>query len=341
MIKTNAGWFFEDYAVGDLIIYVVLCMISGGECVFYHVLYSVRYVLHSSDLFVQFCGLSFSLLDDLVMFHIVFGKTVFDVLLNVVANLGYAEGCWIVLLWFGDMVIAIFEVIGIKENSNGTLGVVWVCTMGCNQFGVDVLSYVCWVMVCKRGSGLVLWVVVLELAFFVAVSDLVIFAGLDFSCYDFVLAGELHCLCDYVVGEVIDYVDGVMIEEAEYMLATRLWQNTAKVYFDVTNRVDGKRLIYGGYVMLLVWALSFNGLANVQMIVVLNGGVHANSCFVGDMLWAWFEVLDLAEIVAFGVGVIWLWLVVITGVAGVLCGVDGKYDVHVLLDLDYWVLLPV
>ena len=49
------------------------------------------------------------------------------------------------------------------------------------------------------------------------------------------------------------------------MLATRLWQNTAKVHFDATARDDGHRLIYGGHVISLARALSFNGLANAQM----------------------------------------------------------------------------
>ncbi len=52
--------------------------------------------------------------------------------------------------------------------------------------------------------------------------------GLSFAEYDFDLAGELHRWGDYAVGEVIDHVDAVTIEEAEHMLATRLWQNTAR-----------------------------------------------------------------------------------------------------------------
>lgn len=80
------------------------------------------------------------------------------------------------------------------------------------------------------------------------------------------------------------------------MLATRLWQNTAKVHFDVTQREDGKRLsLYGGHVISLARALSFNGLANAQMIVALNAGAHANPCFAGDTVRAWSEVLDRAE----------------------------------------------
>jgi 2-methylfumaryl-CoA hydratase len=180
-----------------------------------------------------------------------------------------------------------------------------------------------------------------ELASVVAASDLVIPAGLDFTNYDFTLAGEPHRMRDYAVGEVIDHVDGVTIEEAEHMMATRLWQNTAKVHFDATFRDDGRRLIYGGHVMSLARALSFNGLANAQMIVGLNGGAHANPCFAGDTVRAWSEVLDTAETPAPAVGAIRLRLVATTGAAGALRGADGKYLPDVLLDLDYWALMPL
>jgi 2-methylfumaryl-CoA hydratase len=169
----------------------------------------------------------------------------------------------------------------------------------------------------------------------------VIPAGLDFADYDFAQAGEPHRLGDYRVGEIIDHVDGVTIEEAEHMLATRLWQNTAKVHFDATNRADGQRLIYGGHVISLARALSFNGLANAQMIVALNGGAHANPCFAGDTVRAWSEVLDIAGTDAPGVGAIRLRLVATKGSAGQLRGEDGKYAPDVLLDLDYWALMPV
>jgi len=76
------------------------------------------------------------------------------------------------------------------------------------------------------------------------------------------LAGDAHRWADYEVGEHIDHVDGVTISEAEHMMATRLWQNTAKVHFDVNARPNGDRLIYGGHIISLARALSFNGMAN-------------------------------------------------------------------------------
>ena len=340
MTKTNAGRFFEDYAVGDVIAHAVPRTIKMGERALYHALYPARHALHSSDQFAQSCGLPFSPLDDLVTFHTVFGKTVPDISLNAVANLGYAEGLWVTPLWPGDTITATSEVIGIKENSNGKSGVVWVRTTGRNQHDEVLMRYVRWVMVRKRGDGPAPDPVIPELAKAVAVTDLVIPRGLDFTSYDFTLAGEPHRLGDYQVGEVIDHVDGVTIEEAEHMMATRLWQNTAKVHFDATNRPDGKRLIYGGHVISLARALSFNGLANAQMIVALNGGAHANPCFAGDTVRAWSEVLDVAETPAPGVGAIRLRLVATKGEAGKLRGEDGKYLPEVLLDLDYWALMP-
>ena len=340
MTKTNAGRFFEDYAVGDVITHAVPRTISGGERAMYHALYPARGALYSSDEFVRACGLPASPVDDLITFHTVFGKTVPDVSLNAVANLGYAEGRWHLPVYPGDTLKSQSEVIGVKQNSNGKSGVVWVRTTGRNQRDEVVLSYVRWVMVRKRAEGEAPETVIPELAKAVSPDDLVIPQGLDFSRYDFALAGEPHRLSDYTVGEVIDHVDGVTVEEAEHMLATRLWQNTAKVHFDATNRADGKRLIYGGHVISLARALSFNGLANAQMIVALNGGAHANPCFAGDTVRAWSEVLDIAETSASGVGAIRLRLVATKGEAGILKGDDGKYDPNVLLDLDYWALMP-
>lgn len=344
MTKTSAGRFFEDYAVGQVIAHAVPRTLSGGERALYHALYPARHALHSSDEFARACGLPAAPLDDLIAFHSVFGKTVPDISLNAVANLGYAEGRFRLPVWPGDTLRAESEVIGLKQNSNGKSGVVWVRTRGLNQRDEVVLDYVRWVMVRKnRMDAPAPETVIPDLAEAVAPGDLAIPEGLDFTGYDFTLAGEPHRWGDYAVGEVIDHVDGVTVEEAEHMMATRLWQNTAKVHFDATNREDGKRLIYGGHVISLGRTLSFNGLANAQLIAGLNGGAHANPCFAGDTVRAWSEVLDKAEMDAPGVGALRLRLVAVKdGTApGRLKSEDGKYLPGVLLDLDYWALMPM
>ncbi len=342
MGKTSAGRFFEDYRLGETIAHAVPRTVSGGERALYHALYPARHALYSSDVFAHNCGLKQAPLDDLVVFHTVFGKTVPDISLNALANLGYAEGRWLAPVYPGDTLRAVSEVIGLKQNSSGKSGVVWVRTNGLNQHDECVLSYVRWVMVRKGNENAPApETVIPDLAGAVTPDRLVLPDGLDFSTYDFGLAGEPHRLPDYEVGEKIDHVDGVTISEAEHMLATRLWQNTAKVHFDTRARPDGRRLIYGGHIISLARALSFNGLANAQMMVALNGGAHANPCFAGDTVTAWSEVLDKAETTAPGVGAIRLRLVATKGGAPfALRGADGKYLPDVLLDLDYWALIP-
>lgn len=339
-MKTNAGRFFEDYHLNEVIEHAVPRSIGAGERALYHALYPARHALHSSDVFAQSCGLAQRPLDDLIVFHTVFGKTVPDISLNAIANLGYAMGRWHLPVQAGDTLRSQSTVIGLKQNSNGQSGVVYVRSEGFNQRDELVLDYVRWAMVRKRDLNRPApETVVPDLAASVAAADLIVPKGLNFNDYNFALAGERHRLSDYQIGEVIDHVDGVTLEEAEHMMATRLWQNTAKVHFDATHRPDGLRLIYGGHVISLARALSFNGLANAQMMVALNAGVHANPCFAGDTVRAWSEVLDKAEVA--GVGAIRLRLVAIKGGhAGQLRGPDGKYLPEVLLDLDYWALMP-
>ncbi|MCX7561032.1 MaoC family dehydratase [Sulfitobacter sp. F26204] len=343
MSKTNSGRFFEDYHVGETLHHAVPRTVTMGERALYHMLYPARHALYSSDEFAKSCGLPFSPLDDLIAFHIVFGKTVPDVSLNAVANLGYAQGRWLAPVWPGDTLRSQSEVIGLKQNSNGKTGVVYVRTTGLNQHDEPVLEYVRWVMVRKRDlDAAAPETMVPDLPDALDANQLVIPEGLDFTNYEFSLAGEPHRWGDYEIGEQIDHVDGVTVEEAEHMMATRLWQNTAKVHFDTSARPDGTRLIYGGHVISMARALSFNGLANAQMIVGLNGGAHANPCIAGDTIRAWSEVIDKAETDAPGVGALRLRLVATKGGALFdLRNTEGRYQPDVLLDLDYWALMPL
>ena len=205
--KTNPGRFFEDYAVGQTLIHAVPRTVSGGERALYHALYPARHALYSSDEFARGCGLPESPLDDLAAFHVVFGKTVPDVSLNAVANLGYAEGRWLRPVYAGDTLHSASEVIGLKQNSNGKTGVVYVRTTGTNQRGEPVMEYVRWVMVRKNDPDAPApEVVVPELNAVIPAEDLVIPEGLDFSRYDVQLAvercsGELYDMAAAGLGE--------------------------------------------------------------------------------------------------------------------------------------------
>jgi 2-methylfumaryl-CoA hydratase len=234
-------------------------------------------------------------------------------------------------------------VIGLKENSSGKNGVVYVRSTATNQRDEVAIDWARWVMVHKRDTSVPAPETVLpELADVVAPADLVVPEGLDFSSYDFAAAGEPHRFDDYEVGEKIDHVDGVTLTDAEHMMATRLWQNTAKVHFNTEARPDGNRLVYGGHVISMARALSFNGLANAQLIAAINAGAHTAPAFAGDTVYAWSEVLDKSETLAPGVGALRLRLVATKGrdESMTLRGEDGKYAPGVLLDLDYWAFVP-
>jgi len=116
MSKTNPGRFFEDYSVGDVIDHAVPRTIGAGERALYHALYPARSALYSADTFAQASGLAASPIDDLAVFHTVFGKTVPDISLNAVANLGYAEGRWLRPVYPGDTLSSSSEVIGVKQK---------------------------------------------------------------------------------------------------------------------------------------------------------------------------------------------------------------------------------
>ena len=119
------------------------------------------------------------------------------------------------------------------------------------------------------------------------------------TAYDFALAGSPHRFGDYAVGEKIDHVDGITVEEAEHQIATRLYQNTARIHFNQFAAAQGRfgrRLIYGGHVISLARALSFNGLANAFHVAAINGGRHVAPLFAGATVFAWSEVLAKAEL---------------------------------------------
>ena len=345
-LKSNPGNCFEDFRLGQVLRHATPRTLTTGDVTLYTALTGSRYALFSSDAFAQSLGRPAAPVDPLLVFHTVFGKTVPDVSLNAVANLGYADGRFLAPVYPGDTLSAVSEVIGLKENSNGKTGVVHVRTTGLNQRGEAVLSYVRWVMVNKRdASAPAPEAVTPTLPEAVAPGDLPLPPGTDRTQYDWALAGSPHAYEDYAPGEKIDHVDGMTVEEAEHQIATRLYQNTAKVHFDATLQKGsrfGRRLIYGGVAISIARALAFNGLANAALVLAINAGRHVNPLFAGDTVYAWSEVLGKIGLGA-GVGALRLRLVATKNLpcaAFPLKDGAGEYLPEVILDFDYWAAIP-
>jgi 2-methylfumaryl-CoA hydratase len=348
MTKTSSGNFFEDFRLGQTIRHATPRTITDGDAALYCGLFGARFAVQSSSAFATAIGYRAAPIDDLLVFHIVFGKTVPDISLNAVANLGYADCRFLRAVYPGDTLAAVSEVIGLRENSSRKTGVVYVRSAGFKQDGTKVLDYVRWVMVRKRDEAAA------------ASGDLVPDLpktvepdALGAACptvvvrhYDFALAGSPHRFGDYQVGEKIDHMDGMTVEEAEHQMATRLYQNTARVHFNQFAQSKdrfGRRLIYGGHVISLARALSFNGLANAFHVTAINGGRHVAPLFAGSTVFAWSEVLTKAELPRRSdVGALRLRTVATKDqpCADFPLKQDGADHPAVILDLDYWVLAP-
>ena len=346
--KTNSGNFFEDFRLGQQIHHATPRTVTLGDAAVYNGLFGSRFAVQSSDVFAAKIGHPRSPVDDLLVFHVVFGKTVPDVSLNAVANLGYAGCRFLKAVYPGDTLNSVSEVIGLKENSNKKTGIVYVRSRGFNQNGEVVLDYARWVMVRKRDEAAPApGDKVPDLPKAVEPAQLgAACPPIDGAAYDDVLAGSPHRFDDYKAGEKIDHVVGITVEDAEHMIATRLYQNTARIHFDHFTESKGrfgKRLIYGGHAISLARALSFNGLGNAFHVAAINGGRHVAPLFAGLTVFAWSQILATTDVPGRSdVGALRLRTVATKDrpCTDFPYKTGDDYDPAVILDLDYWVLMP-
>jgi 2-methylfumaryl-CoA hydratase len=294
---TQTGRFFEDFRVGQELRHAIPRTMNAGDVALYMALTGSRFAVNAADEFARALGFAQAPLDDLLVFHIVFGRSVADVSLNAVANLGYAELRFGVPVFVGDTLSAASTVIGVKENAGKGTGIVWVRTHGVNQRGEMVVEFARWVMLPKReATAPPPAPVVPQFADHVAAPDLLVPANLHLRNYPFDFSGDTRRWGDYQPGQRIDHVAGQTVEEAEHAMATRLYQNPARIHVDKILAAQsrfGQRLVYGGHVMSLARALSFEGLANAFKLVAINGGRHVAPVNAGDTLYAWTEIRDL------------------------------------------------
>ena len=352
--KITAGNFFEDFAVGQVFHHAVPRTVTEGDLALYIALTGDRRPLHCSAEFARSLGYEREPAHDLLVFHIVFGRAVPDISLNSPANLGYADVRFLQPVFPGDTLHATTEVIGRRETSRDDVGIVWVKTQGYNQRDEAVLQFYRWAMVNKRepvsteetaGTP--------ELPAQVATDDLFVPETLDLSSFDPVATGGSSVWEDYEPGERIAHPQGMTIEEAEHQMATRLYQNNARVHFnDHLQRSSklGRRIIYGGHIISIAHAISYDGVENAIRVLAFNAGAHANPTVAGDTLYAWTDVLERIDLGRADAGALRLRLVGVKNLDPSKEPIDLKvreekrdreqYHSNVVLDLDYTVLMP-
>lgn len=352
--KNSPGNFFEDFSVGQVLRHPVPRTLSEGDAALYIALTGERRPLHCDAEFARQLGYRRETIDDLLVFHTVFGKSVGDVSLNAVANLGYADVRFLEPVYPGDTLRAESTVTGLKETSSGATGIVYVHTRGFNQHGNPVLEFDRWVMVNKRDPGTPTGAdSTPQLPAEVTPERLQVSGSVSVSGFDAAATGGRFFFEDYAPGERIHHNDGMTIEESEHALATRLYQNTARIHFNQHQAASGRfgrRLMYGGHVISIARALSFNGLENGLQMLAWNGGSHSNPTFAGDTVYAWTDVLEKADVPgAEGLGALRLRLVAVKNVdpssGEVPLRVTDErgreaYNPAVVLDLDYWLSMP-
>jgi 2-methylfumaryl-CoA hydratase len=352
MSQTAAGNFFEDFSLGQTFLHPTPRTVGEGEIALYLALTGSRHVVGCAAPVAHALGYPRRPLDDLLAFHLAFGKTVSDISLNAVANLGYADVRFLAPVYVGDTVAAESVVIGLKENSTGESGVVWVRSTAVNQDDREVLTWVRWVMVKKRDrSHPAPKAVVPETPAYVAPRRLEIPPFLDARDYETRLTGGPRLWDDYEPGERIDHPAGMTLDEPDHTFATRLYQNPARLHFDAHMMHDsafGRRLVYGGHVISLCRALSYEGLENALLIAAINAGSHCNPTFAGDTLYTRTQVLEKWDLPdRADLGALRLRMLGIKNLAAaelpdpmIDAGGKQKYHPNVVLDLDYTVLMP-
>jgi 2-methylfumaryl-CoA hydratase len=353
-MKSNAGNFFEDFKLRQRFVHAPARTLTAGDAALYKAIYGSQFALQSSEPFAKNLGYKTTPFDDLLVFHMVFGMSVGEISLNAIANLGYAQLRFGKPLYPGATLHAFTEVIGLKENSDGKTGIVYVRTEGLDEMDDEIISFVRWVMVRKRDAAAPApEAVVPELLGVVSPDTLVAPERVDFATTRTVETGSALRWGDYRTGEKIDHIDGITIEDAEHMMAARLYHNNARVHFNQFSESKGrfgKRIVYGGHVVSLARALSYNGLQNAFCIAAINGGRHVNPVFAGATIFAWSEVLDKAPIPNANepmfdrkdCGALRLRLVATKNLPSTSFPYrDGdKYLDNVVLDLDYWAIVP-
>jgi 2-methylfumaryl-CoA hydratase len=335
--KAFTGRCFEDFSIGQHLVHALPRTLHGGDISTYIALTGDRHPLASSTELARSLGFMREVLPDLLVFHIVFGQSVPDISHNATANLGYADVRFLRPVYPGDTLVAESEVIGLREVSSGTSGVVYVRTRGTNQKGQEVLSFVRWVLVPKRDANAAKGVDhVPQLPDAVTAERLPVPEVMNLQRFgDLAWAMPPGDRWDaYDVGERIDHPDAMTIEEADHVQATRLYHNTAQVHFDriameAVGSKFGKRLVYGGHVISVAMALSQNGLGTALKIAAWNSGSHVAPTFAGDTLRAASEIVDKVEVPdRLDVGALRIKLTAI------------KNTKDRVLELDYWALVP-
>ena len=315
MKKNFKSRYFEDYKLNEEINHSVPRTITDGDVAIYLSTTGSRFPLNYSAEFSKTLGLKKIPIDDILLFHMVFGRTVPDLSLNAIANLGYA---------------------GVKFHKPAFVG---------DTLNEIVLTYYRWLMMRKRNEGMIksFQNTIPDLPDKVKTKDFNLIENFDIDKWSSSVSGSSFYFNDYAEEEEIHHLDGQTIEEAEHQIATRLYQNNARVHFNQHIEKSGrfgKRIIYGGYIISLARAISCNGLANTFKLAAIHSGKHSAPTFAGDTIYAWSKILE-KEIINKNVGAMMIRTLASKNDSKMNFPDKKNLTDNIVLDLEYSVLIPI
>jgi 2-methylfumaryl-CoA hydratase len=347
--KERSGNYFEDFRVGAKIRHATPRTLTEADQSLYVGLTGSRTALCTADTNARQLGFERRPLEDLLVFNMAFGKTVPDISLNAVANLGYSDVRFVAPVYPGDTLAVESEVIGLKENSNRKNGVIYVRSVATNQHGSEVLTWIRWVMVQKRDSAancpervippLDPWVLPERLQWGMYTADVRNICS---------TTGVYDLWDDYAPGERITHPGAVTINNSDHSIATRLYQNTAKVHFDGFSAAAAgrQRLVYGGHVISICKALAYDGFENGLSVLAINAGSHVNTTYASDTIACATEVVDKFDFGSAHVGGLRLRMIGIKNAHPESIEFpdsklgNASHPSNVVLDLDYTIAIP-
>jgi 2-methylfumaryl-CoA hydratase len=292
------GRFFDDFFIGQTFEHAVPRTLTDADNALYIALTGSQYALFCAKTVALACGFKSTPIDNFLVFNMAFGQTVNDISKNAVANLGYAELFFHQPTFSGDTLHVSSTVIGLKENSNGQTGIVYVHSIGINQEQQRVIEWKRWVMIRKNTSDKNITLCIPSLSKSVDRSLQTLPKNYHFHTWKESDSGFQKKFLDLQVGETIIHPDGMTLNSSDHSLATRLYQNNASVHFNahMMKKNNQQPLVYGGHIISICRALSYHGLGNVLWLTAINSGTHAHPSYAGDTIYCQSHILEKWDI---------------------------------------------
>ena len=141
-MKNEMGYYFEEFAVGDVIVHSKAKTIFESDNNLFCLLTMNHHPLHINTNYANESEHKKILVVGTLVFSLVVGLTVSDLSGKAIANLNYKDIIHINPVFLGDTISATSKILSKRESKTKTdRGIIEVETLGINQNGQDVISF--------------------------------------------------------------------------------------------------------------------------------------------------------------------------------------------------------